>query len=335
MAASGGLSDEHDRQSPVVHFCIGYVVYFVCVNCWRMVTTLEFTKLHGLGNDYIYIDAINQDLSPYNLPNLSEILSDRHFGIGGDGIILIEPADECDFTMRIFNSDGSEAEMCGNGMRAFAKYVYEHGLTTKTDLAVNTAAGCIRPSFTVENGIVTMVRVDMGAPRLKRSEIPMAGEPAMESVIAQELIVQAGKEKTGEDRIFTVTCVSMGNPHCVIFVDEITDVLVYTFGPLIEHHPMFPARTNVEFIEILGEHEANMRVWERGAGETLACGTGASASTVAAILNGLCTDRVTMHLLGGDLEIEWCEGGHVFLTGPADEAFSGTVHTSLLEQAKA
>lgn len=295
---------------------------------------MEFTKLHGLGNDYIYIDAISEDLSAYNIPKLSEVLSDRHFGIGGDGIILIEAADEHDFTMRIFNSDGSEAEMCGNGMRAFAKYVYEHGLTTKTELTVNTAAGCIKPSLSVENGVVTEVRVDMGAPRLMRSTIPMTGEPAMEPVIAEELIVQAGKKRAVEDHVFTVTCVSMGNPHCVIFVDKITDLLIYTFGPLIEHHPVFPARTNVEFIEILGKHEANMRVWERGAGETLACGTGASASTVAAILNGCCADHVTMHLLGGDLEIEWREGEHVFLTGPADEAFSGRVHEKLLEQAR-
>ncbi len=288
---------------------------------------MQFTKMHGLGNDYIYIDAINQDLSGYDLEKLAVVLSDRHFGIGGDGIILIAPSEHHDFTMRIFNPDGSEAEMCGNGIRAFAKYVYERGLTDKVNLSVETGAGIIRPSLQVQEGVVTLVRVDMGPPRLKRSEIPMIGEPADGHVLGEELTVG--------DETFVITCVSMGNPHCVIFVDEITDELVLGYGPQIENHSAFPRRINVEFVQILGAHEARMRVWERGTGETLACGTGASASTVAAILNGHCTDAVKMHLRGGGLGIEWREGESVFLTGSAAETFSGTVHASLLRQAEA
>ncbi|HCU34153.1 MAG TPA: diaminopimelate epimerase [Armatimonadetes bacterium] len=283
---------------------------------------MQFTKMHGLGNDYIYIDAINQDLTAYALDRLAIALSNRHFGIGGDGIILIEPADECDFTMRIFNSDGSEAEMCGNGVRAFSKYVYEHGLTDATELRIMTGAGVIKPSLSVENGVVTQVRVDMGPPRLTRAEIPMAGEPADARVLGEPL------EVAGQTLI--VSCVSMGNPHCVIFIDSLTDNLVHGVGPQIETHPVFPARTNVEFAEVLGEHEVRMRVWERGAGETLACGTGASATAVAAIINGYCQSPVTVHLLGGELSIEWVEGGNVFMTGPATEVFSGAVHPSLL-----
>lgn len=283
---------------------------------------MQFTKMHGLGNDYIYIDAINQDLSGYALDRLAIALSNRHFGIGGDGIILIEPADECDFTMRIFNSDGSEAEMCGNGVRAFSKYVYEHGLTDATELCIMTGAGVIKPSLSVEDGVVTQVRVDMGPPRLTRAEIPMAGEPADARVLGEPL------EVGGQTLI--VSCVSMGNPHCVIFIDSLTDNLIHGVGPHIETHPAFPTRTNVEFTEVLSEHEVRMRVWERGAGETLACGTGASATAVAAMLNGYCQSPVTVQLLGGELNIEWVEGGNVFMTGPATEVFSGTVHPSLL-----
>ncbi len=288
---------------------------------------MQFTKMHGLGNDYIYIDAINQDLSGYALDKLALGLSNRHFGIGGDGIILIEPGDDCHFAMRIFNSDGSQAEMCGNGVRAFAKYVYEHGLTDATELHIMTGAGVIKPFLTVEDGVVTQVRVDMGAPRLTRAEIPMVGEPADARVLGERLDVA--------DQTLIISCVSMGNPHCVVFTGSLTDGVVHGAGPQIETHPAFPARTNVEFVQVLGEHEARMRVWERGAGETLACGTGACASVVAAILNGYCQTPVTMHLLGGDLTIEWQEGGSVFMTGPATEVFSGTVHPSLLELALA
>lgn len=286
---------------------------------------MNFAKLHGLGNDYIYIDATENDLSAYDRSKLAEVLSDRHFGIGGDGVIFISESDKADFKMRIFNADGSEAEMCGNGIRAFAKYLYEHGKTDKTELEVETLAGIIRPNLRVSQGVVDQVRVDMGPPRLNREDIPMAGEPQDEPVVAEPLQV--------DDREFEMTCVSMGNPHCVIFVDETTDLLVHTYGPKIEEHPAFPARTNVEFVKVVDDHAAQMRVWERGAGETMACGTGASASAVAAILNGYCSDHVVMRLLGGYLSIEWQEGESVFLTGPASEAFSGTIHQSLLDKA--
>ncbi|MBP8954499.1 MAG: diaminopimelate epimerase, partial [Armatimonadetes bacterium] len=259
------------------------------------------------------------------LPALSRVLSDRNFGIGGDGIILVSPSEIADFAMRIYNSDGSEAEMCGNGMRAFAKFVYEHGLTEKTSLEVETYAGIIKPVLTVEDGKVTLIRVDLGEPRLARSEIPMAGEPADQPVIAEPLQVN------GHD--LKITCVSMGNPHCVVFVDDADSFPVRELGPVIECHPLFPRKTNVEFASIDDRRNIQMRVWERGAGVTLACGTGASATVVAAVLNDLADRTARVSLLGGDLFIEWAEDNHVFLTGPADEAFSGEVHPDLLAQA--
>jgi len=286
---------------------------------------MQFTKLHGIGNDYIYIDAINQDISAYDEPALSRVLSDRNFGIGGDGIILVLPSEIADFRMRVYNSDGSEAEMCGNGMRAFAKYIYEHGLTDETDLDIETGAGIIKPSLTVKDGTVTLVRVDMGEPRLTRAEIPMAGEPAGEPVVNEPLSI------AGHD--LRMTCVSMGNPHCVIFVDDAASFPFEELGPIIETHELFPRKTNVEFASVADRGNLVMRVWERGAGVTLACGTGASATGVAAALNDLADREVRVSLLGGDLFIEWAENNHVFLTGPASEAFSGEVHPSLLKQA--
>jgi diaminopimelate epimerase len=289
---------------------------------------MRFTKLHGLGNDYIYIDAIAQDLSAYDLVGLARVLSDRHFGIGGDGIILVLPSEAGDFRMRVFNSDGSEAEMCGNGVRAFAKYVYEHGLTDKTELAVETGAGIIRPKLLVNaKGRVERVRVDMGEPRLARSDIPMQGEPAGEPAVEAPLM--AGGES------YSVTCVSMGNPHCVVFVDDVDNYPVREIGPQIENNVAFPVRTNVEFAHVLDAGRIEMRVWERGAGETMACGTGACATVVAAALTGRADRKATVELLGGDLEIEWAENGRIYMTGPASEAFSGEVSEELLEQVKA
>lgn len=288
---------------------------------------MKFTKLHGLGNDYIYINTLVEDLSAYDIPRLSQVLSDRNFGIGGDGIILVLPSETRDFRYRIFNSDGSEAEMCGNGMRAFAKYLYEHGLTTKTELEIETAAGLIKPSLTVEDGVVTLIRVDMGEPRLKRSEIPATGAPEDEAIIAQPL------EILGET--FNITCVSMGNPHCVIFVEDANSFPVDKFGPVIETHELFPRKTNVEFATVRSPQHIDMRVWERGAGITMACGTGACATAVAANLNGLAgRENVKVALAGGDLFIDWASDNHIFLTGPAAEAFSGEVHPSLLALAK-
>lgn len=287
---------------------------------------MRFSKLHGLGNDYIYLNGFEEDLKPYDLPALAQTLSDRNFGVGGDGIILVLPSDSADFRMRIFNSDGSEAEMCGNGMRAFARFVYEHGLTDKTELAVETAAGIIRPTLMVEGGRVVSVRVDMGEPRLARRDIPMLGEPGDAPVIAQPLTV-AGTE-------LTITCVSMGNPHCVVFTDDVDNFPVGELGPAIEHHELFPRKTNVEFATVGDRKNIEMRVWERGAGVTLACGTGACATAVAAVVNDLADRSVRVSLLGGDLRIEWAADNHVLLTGPAEETFSGRVHPELLAHAR-
>jgi len=287
---------------------------------------VRFTKLHGLGNDYIYINTFTEDLSGYDLPSLAQVLSDRNFGVGGDGIILVMPSTDADFRMRIFNADGSEAEMCGNGVRAFAKYVYEHGLTSNTSLRVETKAGIVRPQLQVEDGRVSSVRVDMGQPRLQRREIPMLGTPPDQPVIEQPL--------EAADETFLVTCVSMGNPHCVIFVDDVDNFPVDEVGPAVENHPLFPNRTNVEFVTVMDRKHMQMRVWERGAGETLACGTGASAACVAGALTGRTERAVRVSLLGGALHIEWAADDHVFLAGPAAEVFSGEVSEELLKLAK-
>ena len=286
---------------------------------------MNFTKMHGLGNDYIYLNGLAQDLSAYDLPRLSQILSDRHFGIGGDGLILILPSDRADFRMRMLNRDGSESEMCGNGIRCFAKYVFEHGLTDRTDLVIETGAGLIRPALTLVDGKAVSVRVDMGEPRLTRGEIPMAGDP---DAPAQNVTLPL------PDQAYVGHCVSMGNTHCVIFVDQITDAQVLGDGPLIENHELFPRGANVEFAKAVSDSEVQMRVWERGAGETLACGTGASATAVAAHLAGHCGRQVTVHLLGGDLRIEWTKDNHVYMTGPATEVFSGEVNPEVLEVAR-
>lgn len=273
---------------------------------------MRFTKMHGAGNDYVYVDAFRERL-PNDLPALARAVSDRHFGIGGDGLILICPSERGDARMRMFNADGSEAEMCGNGVRCVAKYVYDHGIATKEELRIETGRGVLTLHVEARNGKVERIRVNMGAPILKRADIPttLPGDPP----------VRAPLEVAG--RKFEVTCISMGNPHCVVFVDEITDELVLGLGPRIEQHPAFPRKVNVEFIQVLSKTEMNMRVWERGSGETLACGTGACAATVAAVLNELTDRKVLCHLRGGDLTLEWTAGGDVLMTGPATEVFSG------------
>jgi len=284
---------------------------------------MRLTKMHGLGNDYLYIDTHREALEGVDLAWLARVLSDRNFGVGGDGIILIMPSERADFRMRMFNADGSESEMCGNGMRCFARYVYDHGLTRKTELVVETGAGPIRPALTVEDGRVVSVTVDMGCPAPARKSIPMVGSPEDESVVSHPLVAD-GYE-------FRVTCVSMGNPHCVIFVEDVQSAPVRTAGPLIERHEAFPARTNVEFVKVLSPQLIQMRVWERGSGETLACGTGASASLVAAVLNGLTGRSCTVRLLGGDLQVEWRADDHVSLTGPAVEVFTAEVDPWAIE----
>lgn len=274
---------------------------------------MQFTKMHGAGNDYIYIDGFKETVN--DPPTLAQAVSDRHCGIGGDGLILILPSAVADVRMRIFNADGSEAEMCGNGLRCVAKYVYDHGVVDSLAITVETGAGLLPVQmFTNFAGQVDRVRVNMGLPRLTCAEIPMDGPPH-EQVIDRELQVL--------DRVFRINCVSMGNPHCVIFVNDVASFPVTTYGPAIEHHPLFPRRTNVEFVELLTANEVRQRTWERGAGETLACGTGAAAVTVAGLLTGRTGNQLLNHLAGGDLELSWDGNGEVYMTGPAVEVFSG------------
>ena len=273
---------------------------------------IKFTKMQGLGNDYVYIDAINQKIE--NESSLAQIISNRHFGIGSDGLILICSSEIADFKMRMFNSDGSEAEMCGNGIRCVGKFVYDKGLTNKTTLKIETLAGVKEVKLNLKEGKVDTVRVDMGEPILEAKKIP---------VVSNEKIVQNLKLKI-EERNFNFTCVSMGNPHAITFVKNIGEFEVERYGSKIEVNEKFPQKTNVEFIEIVNKNYIKMRVWERGSGETLACGTGACASVVAGIINNLIERKVTVELLGGSLEIEWNkENNHVYMTGPAVTVFEG------------
>ena len=276
--------------------------------------TLHFTKMHGAGNDYVYVDCFNNP-APDDPAALAVKVSDRNKGIGGDGLILICPSDVADARMRMFNSDGSEAEMCGNGLRCVAKYVYDHGISVKDELNLETGAGVLSVALTVVGGKVESVKVDMGEPILKPADVPT-------TLAGDEAVVNAPLEVDGQT--FEVTCVSMGNPHCIIYVDEATDDLVHRVGPKIETDPRFPAKTNVEFIEVISPTEVKQRTWERGSGETLACGTGASAVCVAGVLTGKTERKLTNHLLGGTLVLEWVEAtNHVFMDGPATEVFSG------------
>jgi diaminopimelate epimerase len=275
-------------------------------------TMIKFTKLHGIGNDYIYIDSRRKRV--INPNSLAVKMSDRHFGIGSDGLILILNSKTADFRMRMFNADGSEAEMCGNGIRCFAKYVYEHGLIRKKRISVETAAGVKYLDILTRHNRVDRVKVDMGEPILLRERIPMQGEAGM--VIDEPLPLDGVK--------FSITAVSMGNPHAVIYVEDVKNFPVEKYGPIIENCQLFPKRTNVEFVEILNNREVRQRTWERGSGETLACGTGASAVTVAGVLTKKTDRKITVHLNGGDLETEWSENdNHVYLTGPAVEVFDG------------
>ncbi|MCA9080989.1 MAG: diaminopimelate epimerase [Planctomycetaceae bacterium] len=273
---------------------------------------MKFTKLHGAGNDYVYVDCFQESL-PDDIAELARRVSDRHFGIGSDGLILICPSKQADARMRMFNADGSESEMCGNGVRCVAKYVYDHGIATKPELTIETGRGVLTLQVFPENGKVQQVRVNMGAPILEAAKIPttLPGDPPLKTPL----------EVGG--KTLEVTCVSMGNPHCVTFVDEVNDDWVHRIGPMVETHPAFPRRVNAEFIQIVSRSEMIMRVWERGSGETLACGTGACASAVAAVLNDLTDRKVLCHLPGGDLTLEWAESGEVYMTGPATEVFTG------------
>jgi diaminopimelate epimerase len=274
---------------------------------------MRFTKMQGCGNDYVYVDCFGSP-PPADPAALSRAISDRHFGIGSDGLIVICPSEKADARMRMFNADGSEAEMCGNGVRCVAKYLRDHGIVEKPTITVETGRGVLSLDLQLAGGKVQTVRVDMGEPILHADRIPttLPGNPPVHASL-----VVAG-------RTFDVTCVSMGNPHCVIFVDRITDELVHKVGPQIESHPAFPRRTNVEFVQVNRPDDLTMRVWERGSGETLACGTGACGVAVAGVLSGRSQRKVVVHLLGGDLQLEWPEReNRVYMTGPAVEVFSG------------
>ena len=274
---------------------------------------MKFTKLHGCGNDYVYVNLFEEKIA--DPAGLSIKISDRHFGIGSDGLITIGPSEIADFRMRIYNADGSEAEMCGNGIRCVGKYVYDYGLTEKESISVETLAGIKYLDFSIENGKVALVTVDMGEPILKAEDIPVLCE---KDQVIEEPIFAAGQE-------WKMTCVSMGNPHCVIFIDTpVKDFPLEKVGPLFESHERFPKRVNTEFIELIDKKTVNMRVWERGSGETMACGTGACASAVAAILCGYTEEEITLHLLGGDLRVRWDrDKNRVFMTGPAQVVFDG------------
>ncbi|MBJ6726983.1 diaminopimelate epimerase [Geomesophilobacter sediminis] len=276
---------------------------------------MRFTKMQGAGNDYVYVNCFEEKVE--DPAAVAVKVSNRNFGIGSDGLILIMPSDKADVRMRMFNSDGSESEMCGNGIRCVAKYAYDHGIVSKKEITAETGAGILTLQlFTGDDNKVNKVRVNMGPPRLTRAEIPMQGEPASQ-VINQPLNIM--------HTTFNITCASMGNPHCVIFVEDVEGFAVEKYGPLIENHEMFPRRTNVEFVQVISRTEVRQRTWERGAGETLACGTGSSAVTAACVLNGLTEKKILNHLSGGDLEMEWSEDGNIYMTGPAVEVFSGEI----------
>ncbi len=277
---------------------------------------MKFTKMHGCGNDYIYVDGAKEILTPQEKPEVVRRLSDRHFGIGGDGVIFINPSKEADFEMEMYNMDGSRAEMCGNGIRCVAKFVYDKGLTDKTSISVISCGKIKYLTLSIENGKVSTVRVNMGSPILKAKDIPVISDK--EEVIGDEI------EVAGET--YKMTCVSMGNPHAVVFVDEVAGLPLEKIGPLFENHVRFPKRVNTEFVKVLDENTVEMRVWERGTGETLACGTGACATVVACVLNGLTKEQVTVKLLGGNLQIQWDrESNLVYMTGPATTVFEGEI----------
>lgn len=282
---------------------------------------MKFTKMHGLGNDYVYVNCFEEKID--NPPAVARFVSDRHFGIGSDGLIMINPSKTADFEMEMYNADGSRGEMCGNGIRCVAKYVYDYGLTDKTQISVETLGGIKYLDLTVEDGKVSLVKVDMGKPELEADLIPIISE--WEQVIDEPIEVD-GKE-------YHMTGVSMGNPHAVIYVDDVKGLDLEKIGPKFENHERFPKRINTEFVHCIDRQTVEMRVWERGSGETLACGTGACAVAVSTILNNLTDTQVTVKLLGGDLQIEWDrEKDRVFMTGPATVVFDGVIDITEIKE---
>lgn len=277
---------------------------------------MKFTKMHGCGNDYIYIDGAKEHIAQEEKPDFVRRVSDRHFGVGGDGVIFINPSDEADFEMEMYNADGSRAEMCGNGIRCVAKFVYDKGLTNKTDISVISCGKIKYLQLSLKDNKVDTVRVNMGAPELIAANVPVLCDK--EQAVDEPITVQ--------DTEYKMTCVSMGNPHAVVFMENVTDLEIEKIGPYFESHERFPKRTNTEFVKVIDRNTVQMRVWERGTGETLACGTGCCATVVACILNGLTDDTVTVKLLGGELEITWDrEADLVYMTGPATTVFEGEI----------
>lgn len=276
---------------------------------------MKFTKMQGLGNDYVYVNCFKETIE--NPPEMAKKVSNRNFGIGSDGLIMINPSDVADFEMEMYNADGSGSEMCGNGIRCVGKYVYDYGLTEKEHISVETLAGIKYLDLTVEDGKVKLVKVDMGSPELVPANIPIVADG--DRVIDEPINVN-GTE-------YRMTGVSMGNPHAVVYVEDVKGLDIETIGPAFENHERFPNRVNTEFVKVLDRNTVEMRVWERGSGETMACGTGACAVAVACILNGLTEDKVTVKLLGGDLQIEWDkEADKVYMTGPAEVSFDGEIN---------
>ena len=276
---------------------------------------MKFTKMHGIGNDYVYVNCFEETVE--NPSEVSKKVSDRHFGIGSDGLILIKPSEKADFEMEMYNADGSQGAMCGNGIRCVAKYVYDYGLTDKTNISVDTKSGIKYLDLTVANGKVALVKVNMGQPELNAEKIPMIYKK--QQVIQQPLAVK--------DNIYEVTAVSMGNPHVIVYMDQIRDLAIEKIGPDFEKHPAFPEGVNTEFVHVIDRKTVEMRVWERGSGETLACGTGACAVAVACVLNGYTEEEVTVRLLGGELKIFWNRKENlVYMTGPAEVVFDETIN---------
>ncbi|MCL0028260.1 diaminopimelate epimerase [Peptococcaceae bacterium] len=289
---------------------------------------MEFIKMHGLGNDFVIVDLLTKKQEM--LGNMSKAvlkICDRNFGVGADGLVLILPSDRADVKMKIFNPDGSEAEMCGNAIRCVAKYIYDEGIVSRNKISVETLAGIMMPEVILDEKGVSAVRVDMGEPILKPEKIPV--NISVSGTVADKIV---NKELRVNEKKFNITCVSMGNPHCVIFVDELDIKDVIEWGPKVETHAAFPKKTNVEFVKMLNKDEVKMQVWERGAGMTLACGTGACAVAVAAALNDLTGRKVKVHLTAGNLLIEWANNGHVYMTGPAEYVFRGELHEGFLRQ---
>lgn len=275
---------------------------------------MKFTKMHGLGNDYIYVNCFNEKLN--NNSKVAKFVSDRHFGIGSDGLVLIMPSKVADYRMRMYNSDGSEAEMCGNAIRCVGKYVYDNKMTDKETITIETLAGIKTLEMTISNGIVDLIKVDMGEPILNPKDIPVKSN--LDRYISKPI-------KIG-NMVYRISCVSMGNPHAIIYIDNVMKFPLEIVGPQVENHELFPKKINAEFVEIIDRRTLKMRVWERGAGETLACGTGACAVLVASVLNKVCEREVTVILLGGNLTVKWDENNnHIYLTGPATFVFEGEI----------